>query len=1160
MNLRKPTIYLIGATLTALMALSACVDDYFYKSANRRLEPGAPVELTIGLQVPETKEAVVGSRASTETETDRTVYDLYLFIFNQETNQLKSKYYFSQLSSKAEISCDPTYSSTGSAVIKRTSRSAGQIQHIHTTAGPSRIVAVGNCNRKGSAMILDRLNKVESVQDLRNIMVSTVDPDSKQPDFEQSLTVMSGYYCDNDEEHNKNHLMTPCDFVNDESDINNHKGYVDIDTDVLPGTIWLTPLQSRVKFLVLSDCPEGTGNIPDGHFELDSWQVYNIPGRTALFCRGYDNDTEPLEPTPVKSIVITRFDNGSEVNKDELPKDITYNDIFGFNFFVADNHPGKGDPKKIKTYGDRAAWTGADMTSFTPPEEKEYVNAPAGATYVVLRGTYTGASYTTQEGENEPVLRNVSGDVTYTIFLGHDSGSGADADNTDFNTYRNYNYTYIVKVSGVDKISVEVNKDIEDRPDAEGNIITTTSNTVDLDSHYEQRVISIHKQNVIDAIEGGKFQVSVTVPFFRITRRAYVFDPDAPDSDPNNALPYMQWIEFYQHPAGQEQSKFIPYTVARGSGTTKNTLDVKQFMQTLYNYAQDPTAPEELTFTVYFDEYVYNTDPGNPGTQVKWTDLLRNGQSRRFTMLGTSKFSTDHNSSYTTSGTTFVQRCMQTIYDVDMAGLERGWATECVEEDIFEEGVAGIPYGTFTNMPGYQYDKSKKPDTKFGRQNCWRTNSGPGDNDHWMFTKLINSETGYMTKPASPASNNINETNLLSVCMQRNRDLNGNGIIDREEFKWYIPSLEQIQLLYMGYGALTDDVQLYDPQRERQTPGHITATQYTLRHYLTSSNSRKLWSEEGLSYSDLGLKANAGTWNYDKVLYVRCIRTLGTDNVTGKSIPWDIENIPEAQFQSIFEYTPYPRTITEIDGDEVTTYKEHKRGRITMRYLNPQSLINVPRFTETPGLVHTFSENNYPTYQFEFADTILSVEGTDTPVNADRVKLESMYANMRDIPDFTPCNTLGPGWRVPTITELTMMQWVWNENWNDIKKDFPDFNRNDLNAAQEDKNKWCAFTKFNGAFLMSRTEYYYKSFGLQPPHGGGVRYYHVFDNDHEAGGAQSAQFSLMKDSDTWTSNPTNRNRRPTIRCVRSYATSSANETQNITKRRAPAAKRKLRKK
>lgn len=1174
MKLRNLNIFLLCATLTALLSLSACVDDYLYKSVKGKLEPGTPVELTLGLQIPETQDAVIGSRASTETETDRTVYDLYLFIFNQETNKLKAKYYFSQLSSKAEISCDPAYSTTGSAVIKRdldndgkASRIAGRIQHIHTTAGPSRIVAVANCNRKGSAMILDRLNSVETVQDLRSIMVSTIDPASKLPDFEQSLTVMSGYYCDNDDNHNANHLMTPCDFVNDESDTNSHKGYVDIDTDQLPGTVWLTPLQSRVKFLVLSECPGKTDGIPAGKFELDSWQVYNLPRRTPLFCRGYGEDSEPLQPRPINSLVITRFDTDDEVVKDELPKTEKYDGIAGFNFFMADNHPGKGDPEKIKEYGDRAKWTGADYTTPTPPEEKEYTNAPAGATYVVLRGTYTGASYVT-DADGTRSLKNVSGDVTYTIFLGHDSGSGDKADNTDFNTYRNYNYTYIVRVNGVDKITVEVNKEEEERPDAEGNIITTTSNNVTLDAHYEQRVISIKKQNVIDAIKGGNFQVSVTVPLFRVNRLVYKYDPENPNADEKNALPYMEWLEFYEHKPEEANRKYIYYTDARGNGKEKKTLNVKQFMQRLYEYANDANAPDELTFTVFFDEYLYTTDPGN-GNPVIWQDLLRNGQARRFTMLGTTKFSDDHNSSYTTSGTTFVQRCMQTIYDVDMAGLERGWATEVIEEDILEAGIAGIPYGTYSKMPSYQGDNGKGngsfDESKFGRQNCWRVNAGPVD-DLWEFKKLINQD-GYLTKPTNKGANCLkNETNLFSACMQRNRDLNGNGMIDREEFVWYVPSLEQMQLLYIGYGALTDDVKLYDPQRERQAGNvDLISKVYKLRHYLTSSNNKKVWAEEGISYSLLGLDANKGTWNYDPVLYVRCARSLGTSGEQDNGIPWHIQEKPEYQFQSIYEYDQYPRTVDEVDGGEITSYKNHKRGRITMRYLNPQSLINVPRFTETPGLVHSFSENNFPTYQFEIADTLIAISGTNMPVSNDKNQLETVFTSLKNEADFSPCNLIGPGWRMPTITELAIIEWAWNENWKDNNKIYLDFINNPKYAGYiytDDKNKekylnddakWRAFAGFfQDAALISRSEFYYKyvNGGLQPPHGGGVRTFHVFDKQ-----GTTCQFTLFKVGFGGQAT-----RVPSIRCVRSYSSNQDDESTNNAPARRAASQRRLRKK
>ncbi len=1156
--------------LAALCGLGSCTDDYLYNSVKGGLEPGIPVEISLGLQVPEADDAVVGgSRASTDTETDRTVYDLYLFIFDQENNKLKSKYYFPQINSAANTACDPAYSSTGSAAVLRkrdgNSKTSGIIEKIHTTTGPSRIVGVANCNRKGSAMILEKLSKVETVQDLRDIMVSTYTDfeGTKLSDFEQPLTVMSGYYCDNNEEHNAQHLTTPCDFVSDISDdkTNNHKGYVNINKEKLGGTLWLTPLQSRVKFIVLSEGQKDPdGIIPPGKFELSSWQVYNLPGKTPLFCRGYSDEQEPLEPNPLKTLAITRFDTDDEVVKDELPAAETYDGIFGFNFFAADNHPGRGNAENIKNYGDRARWTGDDYSNPTPPDQKHYTNAPAGATYVVLRGTYSGASYVTEDGSDTPVLKNVTGDVTYTIFLGHNSGSGEGADNTDFNTYRNYNYTYIVRVTGVNKITVEVNKDIEDRPDAEGDIITSTESNVTLDAHYEQRVVAIKKQNIIDAIKADNFQVSVTVPVFNVNRRAYKYNKDAEDpwADINNALPYMEWLEFYEHKPDEVNRKYIYYTDARGNGTQKQTLDVKKFMQRLLEYSEDETAPEELTFTVFFDEYLYDTNPGT-GQTIVWQDLLRNGQSRRFTMLGTSKYSSDHNSSYTTSGTTFVQRCMQTIYDVDMAGLERGWATEVIEEDLFGAGIVGIPRGTFSKEPIVQYNKSTLASqaTKFGRQNCWRTQCGPGER-LWNYKNLIGID-GYLTKPN--VENAPDETNLMSVCTQRNRDLNGNGKIDREELRWYVPSLEQMQLLYIGYGALTDDVQLYNAQRERQA-GKVTAATYESRHYLTSSVNL-VWAEEGVSFSGLSLGQTDPTkWDYNERFYVRCARSVGTSGDHEKDVPWDLnlDKFSQFQFESIFEYTPYAKETIETDEGQVSKFKNHKRGRITMRYLNPQSLINVPRFTETPGRVHSFSENNFPTFQFEIADTVITIDETKETLFATQGEMETLFTNLANEPDFSPCNIIGPGWRLPTITELTVIQWAWNQNWAanaNISQDFvndPVFKQKFPNMTADNINNyiWHAFVGTNESVnLLSRTQYYYRfvgANGLHPTFNNRVRTYHVYE---KTGG--SGKFSIdSRDLSTHSHNMA-------IRCVRSYTAAQANAPAQSPASSRATVKRKLRK-
>lgn len=1145
MKLRQTTIYILTA-LTVLLTFSACVDDYLYNKVKGKAEPGLPVELSLGIDIPNGKSAfVAGSRATTQSETERIVYDLYLFIFDAETEALKTKYFFQQISSKNEITCDPTYSTTGSAVIKRTQIGRGRIEHIHTTTGPSRIVAVANCNRKGSAMILNRLSQIENSSQLHEIIVSTIDPNSKQPDFEEPLTVMSGYYCDDDNNHNANHLNTPCEIATGNGD-GDHHGYVDISTEPLAGTIWLTPLQSRIKFLItgnghpaVTDPQTGDILIPEGRFDLESWQVINLPGSTPLFCRGYGDDSTPLTPNPVNSIVMTRFDSGTEVVTDDNNTTAGENDeIFGFNFFMADNHPGNGTDD-ILTYGDRAAWDSSAGVA-TLPTEKTYLNAPQGATYVILRGSYNGASLVTDESSNEAEVKNVTADVTYTIFLGHDS----DTNFKDFNTYRNYNYTYRINVTGVNSITVEVNKDDEKRPDGEGHVITTNESQVILDSHYEQRVISVKKQNVIDAIEGGNFKMTVTVPVFRVTRRSYLYcdaEGNVLDEDPENALPYMDWVEFYAHDPSEENRRYIPYTVARGSGAEKATMTVKEFMADLYAYAHDPDdLSTEKTYTVYFGEYVYNSDPGNPENPVKWTDLLRDGHSRRFTMLGTTKFSKDHNSSYTTSGTTFVQRCMQTVYNVDEAGLERGWATECIEEDLFAENQPYFPRTTCQALPRIQ-NGSYTPTSIYGRQNCWRVNSGGSGtesvNGCWRWENLIDNQTGYFIPPTNQGRNiNSNEVNLLSACLQRNRDENGNGLIDREEFKWYIPALEQMQTLYIGYGSLSDDVQIYNIQHERLNGNiDLVAKKYNPRHYLTSTHDKKVWAEEGLSVSPMGLADGTAAWNKDSQYYVRCIRTLGCDDVKSDGIPWNIEITPEAQYQPVYEFELYEPMTDPETGQSTNRYANHKRGKISMPYLNTQSVNNVARLTEIPGTVTTFTENNFPAYSFEWADTLLTFTGGNND-RYDKRLIEGTINNLKSQGgDASVCETqLGIGWRMPTITELTMIEWAWKLN---------------------NLGSWNTFTGGQFSYLVSRTEFSFKELGLTRRQESGnpsVGFYHAFDFD-----SSNAQFSLIAQSEL---NNSGNNKVPRIRCVRSYSSAIENAPSKPDTPVTSANQRKLHKK
>lgn len=1021
MKLRNSITLLLLTALTVTAALCSCVDDYFADKGRTGLAPGTPVELTLGVSMPATGTSVsASSRANPNTELNRQIYDLYLMFFDEEPGsdtygKLKTKFYFSSIDASTETQCDPEYSTNGSALIVRTGLGTGKIRHIHTTAGRTKIVGLANISTKGSSNIISSLGNVTTYADLEAIMVSTIGQNG-QPDFESELSLMSGFYCDNDETHTAEH-STLCSVLHD-----NERGNVDINSEHLPGTVWLTPLQAKVNFII-----DGNGS-RGGTFELQSWQVYNLPGQTPLFCKGYPesnspaedgaDDFTPVDTKPLTAPLITTIYPYSNTDGYFGEDKLDVENLFAFSFFPADNHPGRAK-HPITSYEQRAAWEGSNGTQAVAPDKKTFTNAPDGATYVVLRGRYRGQSYVTESFGGKPVEKYVDADVSYTVFLGHNSGNnGENHDYEDFNTHRNINYTYIVRIKGVNDISVEVNAADERRPDAEGNISILDTSTETLDCHFEQRVVSFSREQIRQAIKDHNFRMIVDEPVFAINRanyRYFLVDKQGEymldnlgnrivgeDNESANAIKYMQWVQFYRHTDDEIGRSYIPYTDAKRKDKLMN---VKEFMAHLVDFANEAPGDTTAFFTVYFDEYVYLDEHGNQvhpvtGESVPWKRLVSNTGVRTFSMMGSTRFSADHNSSYSTTGTSFQQRQMQTIYNPNAAGLERAWATECIEEKIYPDipadanGSGGIPY-TYYNSAA----DPERGATIYGRQNCWRTITNGDTLRRRTIDYLFDPMTGYMKH-----SENVCR---YIECMSRNRDLNGNGVIDREEFRWYMPSIEQLHLLYIGREGLAPEVQLYNPDIERKyffvhSNGKLT---YPLKHYISSSR-RKLWSEEGSSDGTVNFNNNS-PGNRLPMLYMRCVRDLGTDAVRDPGIPWNISTSSasaDARFQSIYEV---------IDG-EAAGNRQHVMCRIRLSYINNGATRNIAEKRERPGIVTTFTDSNKPVYEFEVADTLLTgVNFKDELPNAEASPQRS-----------TRCQELGNGWRMPTFAELIIMQWA----------------------------------------------------------------------------------------------------------------------------------------
>jgi len=142
---------------------------------------------------------------------------------------------------------------------------------------------------------------------------------------------------------------------------------------------------------------------------------------------------------------------------------------------------------------------------------------------------------------------------------------------------------------------------------------------------------------------------------------------------------------------------------------------------------------------------------------------------------------------------------------------------------------------------------------------------------------------------------------LRYAAMMRNRDNNGNGIIDPEEVRWYVAGLGQLDGLYIGEQGLSGDAKLY--KKSFATAANETfdaSSPYSgfkkwRSHVVSSTVSggkvKVLWVEEGVSVSNYKAPIS-GNWRDGDgsnalqcgAYSIRCVRNLGMPDATASTI------------------------------------------------------------------------------------------------------------------------------------------------------------------------------------------------------------------------------------------------------------------------------------
>lgn len=433
--------------------------------------------------------------------------------------------------------------------------------------------------------------------------------------------------------------------------------------------------------------------------------------------------------------------------------------------------------------------------------------APENSTYVVLRGHYIGSGKKYDEAyENvgNPSA-DVEADVTYYISLGKGADQSAQ-DKNDYNSERNKTYTYNLNIVGIDKVITEVvETDAYHR--ADGDVTYTEGISQTLDAHYETLVYAFTPE---DLKKGVEFQVKTPFSEGRFLKLSDATDAAIPDC--------WDWVYFMINDKSynnrySSSAKRYPGNDEKG----QSLMTISQFKDYLQGNPQFLNG--ELKVTCFVDEYYY--------PRKHWSTFV-NQEPRILQILCRRK--EGNGSSLTDAKYIISQKSIYTIYK-ENADLATAWGIEWVNET----GRVS-QFGTTTAS---SWDN--------GRAN--------------MIDNGVGGKSWYANYNLSDYSAEFQ--NAYAACMSRNRDENGDGSIQENEIKWYLPAINQYMDIWMGTDGLPYGFPLYQGNGEWD-------------HFISSTNKKIMWGEEGSSFGN----ANSGGDNFDPK-NLRCIRNLGlNDEVT----------------------------------------------------------------------------------------------------------------------------------------------------------------------------------------------------------------------------------------------------------------------------------------
>lgn len=840
-------------------------------------EEGLPVDVELNFGPVDARNVTVSTRSTLGIAQESRVNNMFVFIFDANGKKIYGHFFDNGNYGQPETGGTDWWE-----VTNITSESQGETHgtiHLKTvTKNNCTIVGIANINVDMLAISLGQLSATQKLSELEAMKVTM-----NQTDIESS-----GFF-----------MMTGrLDGVNITRD-------PDAETQRIEGTLIYRRLNAKVQFNVRV-APDS----PIASFQMTKWELVNEPITTYLLERGtYSSGDAPEDAASVSSDFIRtgELNYETETVTNDYYSGSSINKIvsYGFSFYMMENRFAPlAEPRSYEDRDRQQKLNEVDRGPFSKVDNGPFIYADPRSAYVIIHGNLQmDASHVDAKG-------TLSADVQYIIHLGDFS-----KDVKDFNIFRNHNYIYNIYIYGVNDIVAEVDANYdpdptqrlnEPEPGATGKVVVALEEVYTCDSHYTSHVVSFHA-NTLDTENVTWY---VETPF-----------------NPNGASPTVvdgyeytegvdyEWVEFRVNEMGsnglykQNRQIYKPRTPEFAWAKTMNITELVAYLKEqrgLYeqdlDHADDPSWTRKSDFdnetlenggpkisvTAFVNEYYYEVEPlEHRYIKDLWKQFV-NKPMRCMHILSRSRHSADGESTSFGAAVTIQQKSIQSIYNINYPNLQSAWGVE-TEEDDKESGAT-------LYMPGWANGKS--PTTE-DRGNTSISNGRLNTMKEWKMLDK-NGNNLYLGQEGNELARWDNYLNLTAAnddvllrkdsqkdyrylrwsCMSRNRDNNGNGVIDKDEIRWYMGADTQLLGLFLGSYGIEAEARLYQKSAQDQQSNdrnvwrqHVVAsTRYAGRDN-SDLNARCVWAEEGLCGSDLSFY-NQKDGSTD-IFSTRCVRNLG---------------------------------------------------------------------------------------------------------------------------------------------------------------------------------------------------------------------------------------------------------------------------------------------